>query len=522
MRKLLTPFRVGLLVLFAGGMLFVLLNFVKKGGLSQKEALAVYGVFKDASGLGRRSRVQIAGIPVGEISEIELVGNRAKVWMKIRRDIPLHDDATLKKRSESLLGDYMLDLYPGSDQVKLLQDGDEIRTVVDAQGMDQVLDQATKIASDVQEVTSSLRRALGGEKGAQSLEALVANLVSASGELDRTIKDNSKQLNRIVNNVEAISADVRGITGKEKQNVEVIIENVQQVSEDAREVARALREAVGPSAPAPGGSVTPAGKPPGGSEAEEANTIRDAIARLDRSLANLEEITKNLKEGKGTAGELLSDERLGKKVAETVEDLSDYANRLTRLQTELGIRSEYLFSQGAGKNIITLKIVPRPDKFYLLEAVDDPRGEVTEVLVQNNPPSTGQPTTQVQRTTKDAFKFTAQVAKRYYFATLRLGVMESTGGVGADLNFFDDQLQLKLDAFNFSVQSLAYPRIRATLRLNLFDHLVATAGMDDMLNQQVRDSFSNRLLVGRDFFVGAGVYFTDDDLKAVLPVVPVP
>jgi phospholipid/cholesterol/gamma-HCH transport system substrate-binding protein len=509
MRKLFTPFRVGLLVLFAGSVLFVLLNFVKKGGMSQKESLSVYGVFKDASGLGRRSRVQIAGIPVGEISDIELVGNRAKVWLKIRRDIGLHADATLKKRSESLLGDYMLDLYPGSDQAELLKDGDEIRIVVDAQGIDQVLDQASKIASDVSEVTATLRRVLGGDKGTQSLDALVNNLVSASEGLDRAIKDNSAQLNRIVDNVEAISSDVRGITAREKDNVDRIIQNVEKVSEDAREVARALREAVGP-------------QKPGEAASPEANTIRDALGKLDRNLANLEEITRNLKEGKGTAGELLSDERLGKKVAETVEDLSDYANRLTRLQTEVGIRTEYLFSQGAGKNIITLRIIPKPDKFYLLEAVDDPRGEVNEVLVQNNPPTTGQPTTQVQRTTKDAFKFTAQVAKRYYFATLRMGVMESTGGVGADFNFLDDQLQLKLDAFNFSVQALAYPRLRAALRLNLFDHLVATAGVDDILNRQVRDSFTNRLLLGRDFYIGGGVYFTDDDLKAVLPVVPIP
>lgn len=513
MRKLFTPFRVGLLVIFAAGMLFVLLTFVKKGGMSEKESLSVYGMFKDASGLGRRSRVQIAGIPVGEISNIELVGNRAKVWLKIRRDIGIHADATLKKRSESLLGDYMLDLYAGTDGAPLLNDGDEVRIVVDATGVDQVVDQAGKIASDVQEVTASLRRALGGEKGAKSLEALVANLVSASEGLDRAIKDNSAQLNRIVNNVEVISSDVRGITGKEKQNVALIIENVEKVSEDAREVARALREATGGGKP---------GEPGAPGASEEANTLKEALAKLDRNLANLEEITKNLKEGKGTAGELLSDERLGKKVAETVEDVADYANRLTRLQTEVGIRSEYLFAQGAGKNIITLRLIPKPDKFYLIEAVDDPRGQVEEVVVQNNPPSTGQPTTQVQRTTKDAFKFTAQVAKRYYFTTLRMGVMESTGGVGADFNLFDDQLQLKLDAFNFSVQALAYPRLRATARANLFDHLVVTAGMDDILNRQVRDGFTNRLLLGRDFFVGGGIYFNDDDLKAILPVVPRP
>src|SRR6185503_4055295 len=108
---------------------------------------------------------------------------------------------------------------------------------------------------------------LGGDKGTQSLEALVNNLVSASEGLDRAIKDNSAQLNKIVDNVEAISSDVRGITAREKDNVDRIIVNVEAVSQDAREVARALREAVGGSADG--------GQPPGVSP--EANSLREAI-----------------------------------------------------------------------------------------------------------------------------------------------------------------------------------------------------------------------------------------------------
>lgn len=509
MKKLFTPFRVGLLVLLAGGVLFALLNFVRKGGMDAGESLRVYGVFKDASGLGRRSRVQIAGIPVGEISDIELVGNRAKVWVKIRRDVPVHADATLRKRSESLLGDYMLDLYAGSDSAELLEDGDEVRIVIDSQGMDQVFDQLSVIATDVQAVTSSLRRALGGEQGAQSLEKLVANLVSASTELDRTIRENGTQLDRIVDNVESISADVRGITNHQKANVETIIVNVERITEDTREVVKTVREAL-------------AGPGSQGELKETVSSLKETMAKLDRNLANLEEVTSRLKEGKGTVGALLADERMGQKVTETVEDLADFAGRLTRMQTEVGIRSEYLLAQGAGKNIFTLRIIPRPDRYYLLEAVDDPRGTVETVLVQNNPPATGEPATQIQRVTRDSLKFTLQFARRYYFATFRMGVMESTGGLGADLHFLDDALTLRLDAFNFSVEALAAPRLRATLRLQLFDHLVATAGVDDILNRQVRDSVSNRLILGRDFFVGAGVYFTDDDLKALIPIIPIP
>ena len=96
--------------------------------------------------------------------------------------------------------------------------------------------------------------------------------------------------------------------------------------------------------------------------------------------------------------------------------------------------------------------------------MDDPRGSVETQYVQTNPPSSGEPVIQKQTITKEAFKFSAQFAKRYYFTTLRFGIIESTGGVGADFHFFKDHLTFKVDAFNFSVAELRYPRIRASLQ----------------------------------------------------------
>jgi phospholipid/cholesterol/gamma-HCH transport system substrate-binding protein len=129
---------------------------------------------------------------------------------------------------------------------------------------------------------------------------------------------------------------------------------------------------------------------------------------------------------------------------------------------------------------------------------------------------------QTQKITRETFKISAQFAKRYYFTTLRFGLIESTGGVGADLHFLQDALTLKMDAFNFSAEELRYPRLRATLRAQAFDHLFVIAGMDDILNAQQRDTATNRLIAGRDWFFGGGIFFTDDDLKAILPSVPTP
>jgi phospholipid/cholesterol/gamma-HCH transport system substrate-binding protein len=202
--------------------------------------------------------------------------------------------------------------------------------------------------------------------------------------------------------------------------------------------------------------------------------------------------------------------------------MSDFASKLTGLQTEVGLQATYLVGQGSSKNSLSLRLAPKPDKYYLLELVDDPRGISETQLVQSNPPSSGEPVTQQQKITREGFKFSAQFAKRYYFTTLRFGIIESTGGIGADFHFFKDHLALKLDAFNFSVDELRYPRIRASLRAQAFDRLFLTAGMDDVLNDPRRDLTTRRMLAGRDFFFGGGIYFNDDDLKAIMTAVPTP
>jgi len=260
--------------------------------------------------------------------------------------------------------------------------------------------------------------------------------------------------------------------------------------------------------------------------------LKETLAKLDRSLANIEKITDDVKQGKGAVGALVSNDRLGQKLQDTIEDVADFAGRLTNLEVEMGVKADYLFNQGNAKTFITIRLVPKPDKYYLIEAIDDPRGRVETTYIQQNPPSAGAPVTQKQTVTTESLKFSAQFAKRYSFLTLRFGIIESTGGLGVDFTlpirfpwasrWLEEALVLKVDAFNFSIEALRLPRLRATLRFSPFEHVYINAGMDDILNNENRDTLTNRLVSGRDFFVGAGIYFTDADLKSLLPVIPTP
>jgi phospholipid/cholesterol/gamma-HCH transport system substrate-binding protein len=64
---------------------------------------------------GQGQTVDVAGVPVGDISRVDLVDGRAVVTMKIRRKFtPIYKDATILVRPKTGLNDMVLELSPGS------------------------------------------------------------------------------------------------------------------------------------------------------------------------------------------------------------------------------------------------------------------------------------------------------------------------------------------------------------------------------------------------------------------------
>jgi phospholipid/cholesterol/gamma-HCH transport system substrate-binding protein len=129
---------------------------------------------------------------------------------------------------------------------------------------------------------------------------------------------------------------------------------------------------------------------------------------------------------------------------------------------------------------------------------------------------------------QDAIRFTFQFAKRFSWLTLRYGLKESTGGVGADtdLQWFNRDLRLSMDVFDASFDQ--YPRVKLTAAYEVFRHVYVLGGVDELLNtpQNLRivkgasdvpiqfDTFR----YGRDFFLGGMLRFNDEDLSALLAV----
>ena len=308
---------------------------------------------------------------------------------------------------------------------------------------------------------------------------------------------NSVVLERLLLRVDNIAGHVESITRTESDDVKVTLRNV-------REITEGLKSLVGKSE----GEVSATGT----QLRSSVQSLQKSIDSLERSMANVETVTDRLKEGEGTAGKLLADDTIANNIEQITEDAGGFVRSVTRLQTVVGLRTEYNYLAKTFKNYFSIQLAPRPDKFYLLEIVDDPRGfrEVVRTTTQSSDRTLVEETT--VKNSLDKLRFSLMFGKRIGSFTGRFGIKESTGGVGADLHFLDDRLTLSIDVFD--ARSNERPRLQGRGTIAVYNrNLFLVAGVDDVLNQQRANAGGGAFF---DWFFGMQLLFRDEDLKSML------
>ena len=227
-------------------------------------------------------------------------------------------------------------------------------------------------------------------------------------------------------------------------------------------------------------------------------------------MKNMETITSRLQGGQGTVGRLLTDDTIANNVEGITEDAGTFVKSLTRLQTIVGLRTEFNFISSTVKNYLSIQLMPRPDKFYLIELVEDPRGyrEQTRTLTEGSAGTADE----TKVTISERLRFSLMFGKRVGPVTGRFGIKESTGGAGVDLHLLDDRLTLSVDAFD--ARTNRYPRVKGSALMAVWKRtLYVVAGVDDLINfTRARAGAGG----GIDWFLGAQLVFNDEDLKSLL------
>lgn len=498
MNSFFTSFKVGLVVILSSASLMWMSAQVKEGISDSDQLYRAYVLFNDVSGLAVRSKVVIAGIPVGQIEHIELAGEKAKVWIKVNH--LLRSDARIAKKQASLLGESYLQLSPGY-QGETLPERGQIRNVDVDVSPAELMGEVKKIMSNVMSITGSLKDVVADQSGQNRLVNILDNINKVIEEMHTALSGTSPKFERVVDNVIDVTEEAKRFTQQFRSKADEIIMNARLVSENARIISGEVRDLISEHGTAEDSSLRGA-----------ITSLQGSLKKLDATIDHARSITDKINRGEGSLGRLVNDDELITSVSTFVDESTRFLTRVTRLQFQVAIQSEYYFSEAVAKNYFELKIRPRPDKYYLLQLVDSPSRSVQVIDRVTTTSRNGEMPTVVNESeteVRDRFLVTMQFAKRFHFLTGRIGLLENSGSVGLDAEFFSDRLRIVTDLFDF--ERNRNPRLRARATYEFFTHLYIAAGVDDLLNPGTMD-----------YFLGGGVRFNDDDLAAILATAPTP
>jgi len=320
--------KVGVLILVSLGILaaFVLIM----GGLSFEKTYTVYVDFDNPGGLQSGAPVRVAGVKCGKVSELSFMGGkidpstnrrtlvRAKVQIEQRVKDSIHEDADFYVTTQGVLGEQFLAIDPGSPQRPVLAENSVVKGI-DPPRLDLFLAKAYEL----------LDTTINGIRNNRELISDIAtNTAGLLKGLNTVLSDNRERINRIVENLEALSVEANTLTAHARTNyvdnpkIARTIDNIDKLTtelqRDSGPMIKDAREAVA--------NLNRASKVIGGEEeqAKLKKTIDDVAqlaARANATAADAQSIVQHIKKGNGTVGALVMDEAIYDDVQEMVRDL---------------------------------------------------------------------------------------------------------------------------------------------------------------------------------------------------------
>lgn len=220
--------------------------------------------FKDASGLHKGNMVQVGGIRVGRVQDVELKNsNTVLVTFEVDHGVEFGSDSRASIEVLNLLGEKYLDLQPagsgqlGEDDVIPLERTQSAYDIVGVFGdltttteridTDQ-LKQALNVVADTTnqaapEIESSFRGIARLSRTVASRDEQIQALLESSQSVSKVLAERSQDLVDLMKSSDLVFQEVR----RRKQAVHLLLVNARSLAEQLRGVAEDNQAQIGPA-----------------------------------------------------------------------------------------------------------------------------------------------------------------------------------------------------------------------------------------------------------------------------------
>ena len=329
--------RVGLFLVVAFLILIALFELLGKETIFAR--MVEYKTsFKSIPGLKLGDPVRLAGVDVGSVRDIQVIGARVEVTFRVKPGTPVKTDSIATIKLTSLLGTNFVDLTFGSPAAQKAPPGSLLQST-EPPDLNTLLARLNDAAGDVQTLARQLNEGLGKSlepiSGAfQSMDRIAKQIEKGQGTLGKLISSDDlyREIQAIATNMNKLSQQMargEGTLGK-LANDDALYNDLRSLTADLKVASQGLSR-IAKDVESGKGTLGKLVK-------DEAlyNEAKSTLAQAREALGGLQTVSRRITEGKGTLGRLLNDDALYTDMHGAVASLNNIMKKVERGEGTLG------------------------------------------------------------------------------------------------------------------------------------------------------------------------------------------
>ncbi len=227
--SLSTELKVGITSILAIGILFGSIFWVKEyNPMIKRERITV--LFNDARGINAGDPVNISGIKVGEVTDVNLnEDNRALVEFSVTKGLRLHSDCVFTIKDVGLMGDKAVIINPGNASDEL--DSSIVHMGTESSGLDDLITRADEVIQKLSRISTKIDDDLDIMKLTQSFEQTFKNMQQAIAIYEDIAQEIREPLKKSISGLDESAQELKHFIRSSDDRFGIAIESFKRTSD---------------------------------------------------------------------------------------------------------------------------------------------------------------------------------------------------------------------------------------------------------------------------------------------------
>ncbi|MBU1754087.1 MCE family protein [bacterium] len=282
--------KIGILV--AAAIIIAGIMITLAGGKSfYRQGYQIRVHFDYVSGLDTGAPVRLAGMEIGEVRKLRLIGNKIETTIWVESSAKIHSDARVTINSLGIVGEKYIEITLGKKGV-LLKNGDSI-TGENPVNVDEVLLRGERVVKMLDYQVKFLEKLMfSGQINWDEISSIIHNLSEITKETNKLIKDNKEGISSGIHNFNKLAVTM-------EKTVDENRDELRNVTGEIKKTTKNLNAAI-------------------------LNTdkgLDKCLAEFTATASSFSNICKKINEGNGSLGRIIRDRKIADDLSETVNNL---------------------------------------------------------------------------------------------------------------------------------------------------------------------------------------------------------